>query len=157
MLKNVNNKYMANPIKIIKDDHRVVEKLFKKFETLGDRAFTTKKELAHEIIATLRLHADMEEILYYPPAKEAFNNEDDKMVEEALAEHEVAKGLMEEIENLDPKEPQFEAKMKVLNEAISHHVKEEEEELLPATEEKIKKEDLEKIGDEMLLFKDESK
>lgn len=144
---------MANPIKIIKDDHRTVEALFKKFEGLGDEAFVTKKKLSTEIINFLMIHAEMEEKLYYPPTKDAFNNEDDKMIEEALVEHEVAKRLMKDIEKLDGEDPQFEAKMEVLSEITEHHVKEEEKELLPASEQKLKKEDLEKIGDEMLLFK----
>ncbi len=78
------------------------------------------------------------------------------MVEEAIAEHSVAKTLIIEIESLPPEDPQFDAKIKVLNEVITHHVKEEEEELLPRAEDEIDGKELERLGEEMLTFKGEN-
>lgn len=144
---------MANPITLIKNDHRAVEELFEKYEGLGNQAFKTKQSLALEITAALTLHAEMEEMLFYPKLKDAFNAEDDKMVEEAYAEHSVAKDLIAEIEMMDPEDPQFDAKIKVLNENVSHHVGEEEEELLPRAEQELSEEDLEAIGEAMESFK----
>ncbi|MDB5260209.1 MAG: hemerythrin [Candidatus Nomurabacteria bacterium] len=144
-----------NPIEIIKADHKKVESLFKKYEELGDKAFKTKKDLAMEIMNELSLHAEMEETILYPVLKDRFNKEGDKMVEEAYAEHGVAKDLIAELESLDPGDPQFDAKIKVLNENIDHHVKEEEEELLPRAEKELAREELEDIGRKMKEFKDE--
>ncbi len=55
---------MANPINIIKKDHRKVEKLFSNYEELGDQTFKTKQEIAMQIINELRLHAEMEEVFF---------------------------------------------------------------------------------------------
>lgn len=147
---------MANPIKIIKEDHRKVEDLFKKFEDSGSKAFVTKREIADKIITELTVHALMEEKIFYPAAEKAFNAEGDKMVEEAIAEHDVVKNLMNEIQNLNSEDPQFEAKVIVLKEVIEHHVKEEEEQLLPKSEKEISKENLERLGDEMVKFKEKN-
>ena len=146
---------MANPITIIKKDHRNVEVLFSRYEELGVQAFKTKQDLVTQIINELRVHAEMEEAIPYPAFEKQFSKEGDAMVEEAIAEHDVAKTLMTEIETLSPEDPQFDAKVKVLNEVINHHVKEEEEELLPKAQTEINADEFERLGDEMLCFKKE--
>lgn len=144
---------MTNPSEIIKQDHRKVEELFKEYEDAGERAFETKAKIVESIIRELRLHSEMEEILLYPRAEEALSKEDGKMVEEALAEHEVARRLLEELSVTHPEDPQFDARVKVLNENVAHHIMEEEQELLPRVEEKLDEEKLNSIGEEMRAFK----
>lgn len=144
---------MKNPIEIIKRDHRNVEKLFKEYEDLGDKAFETKRKLVEKITKELKLHTEMEERFFYPKAKDALNKEEDKMVEEAYAEHDVAKRLLEELSVTHPEDPQFDARVKVLNENIAHHIMEEEKELLPVAEKNMKEDDLNAIGEEMMAFK----
>ena len=144
---------MADPIKIIKEDHRAVEKLFKQYEGLGDSAFKAKQKLALEIADLLSLHAEMEEQFLYPKLKDEFGDEEDKMVEEAYAEHGVAKELIAEIRELNPEEGQFDAKVKVLSENIAHHVKEEENELLPEAKSELPEAELEQIGEAMEQFR----
>jgi len=143
---------MTDPIKLIKDDHRKVEALFKKYESCGDRAFKQKKLLGHEISMLLTKHAQMEEEIVYPKLSERFNKEGDKLVEEAYAEHEVAKQLISHIESLPPEDPQFHAKVIVLKEYILHHVKEEEGELLPKTKKEFSKEELNELGIQIERF-----
>ncbi len=144
---------MTNPIEIIKRDHRSVETLFKEYEDVDDQAFETKKKIVDRITQELRLHTRMEETLFYPKVKEIFEQEDKKMVEEAHTEHEVARRLLEELSVTHTEDPQFDARVKVLNENVTHHIMEEEEELLPKAENLLSKEDLERIGEEMQAFK----
>lgn len=144
---------MTNPIEIIKRDHRNVEALFKEFEDLGERAFETKAQVVENIIRELRLHAEMEEVLFYPRAEEVLSKEEVRMVEEAYAEHDVAKRLLEELSITHPEDPQFDAKVKVLNENVAHHIMEEEKELLPLVEKKMKEEEMNEIGEELKAFK----
>lgn len=144
---------MTNPIEIIKRDHRKVEKLFKEYEDLGDQAFATKKKKAEEIAKELKLHMEMEEKLVYPLLLEEFTKEDDKMVEEGFAEHDVAKRILEELSVTHPEDPQFDARVKVLNENIAHHVKEEEEELLPVADKNLTQEELNDMGEKLTAFK----
>jgi hemerythrin-like domain-containing protein len=144
---------MADFIKIIKNDHRQVEELFKKFEDLSDRAVAKKRTVALQICEMLTTHARMEEKLLYPVFLEKFKKKGDKLVEEAAAEHEVAKHLITQIQMISPTEPQFEAKVTVLKEYITHHVKEEEKKLLPMAKKNFSKEELLQIGDNMEQFK----
>ncbi|MES2994647.1 MAG: hemerythrin domain-containing protein [Patescibacteria group bacterium] len=143
-----------NPIEIIKADHATVEELFQEYEGLGDGAVATKRTLVDQIIEELTLHAEMEETLCYPAFQEAFNKEDDKMVEEAYVEHQGAKNILEELKTLDPEQPEFDANVKVLMEQIRHHVEEEESELLPKAEKELPEEELAAMGDAMMEFKE---
>lgn len=147
---------MTNPIEIIKRDHRRVEELFKEYEDVGEHAYVTKEKKVGELTRALKLHSEMEEKLFYSRAKELLNHEDEKMVEEALAEHDVAKRLLEELSVTHPEDPQFDARVKVLNENIAHHVMEEEKELLPKAEEVMGSDLLASIGEEMQAFRMEN-
>jgi hemerythrin-like domain-containing protein len=148
--------HMTNPIEIIKHDHRTVESLFKEYEDLGDEAYETKKEVVGKIIKELKLHTEMEEKLFYPRLKEAFTKEEDKMLAEAYIEHDVAKRLLEKLDVTHAEDENFDATVKVLNENIAHHIKEEEEQLLPTAEKEINPALLNSIGEEMKAFKLES-
>lgn len=143
-----------DPIDIIKKDHRTVEALFKEYEGLGEKAYAHKRQVVDQIIKELTVHAEMEESLAYPRFKEIFNKEDDQMVEEAYVEHEGAKNLLADLVALEPENPEFDARVKVLMEQITHHVKEEEGELLPKAKQEVPEDVLAKMGEEMLAFKE---
>lgn len=144
---------MKNPIEIIKRDHKTVEELFKEYEGLAQDAYETKQQIVDKLSKEIRLHAFMEERIFYPKAKEVFTDEDDKMVEEAFTEHDVIKRLIEELSVTHPEDPQFDARVKVLNENITHHVMEEEQELLPKAETQMSEQLLNQLGEEMEAFK----
>ena len=144
---------MKNPIEIIKRDHRNVEELFKEYEDVAPDAYDTKEKIVAKLSRELRLHADMEERIFYPKAKEVFASNDDKMVEEGFAEHDVVKRLIEELSVTHPEDPQFDARVKVLNENVAHHVMEEEQELLPKAESVMSEALLNQLGEEMEQFK----
>lgn len=144
----------TNPVIIIKKDHKAVEELFTIYEGLGDKAEATKRKVVDKIIDELTIHADMEETICYPRFLKAFNKEDDKMVSEAYVEHAGAKKLLSDLSTLQPDQPEFDASVKVLMEQIRHHVKEEENELLPTVQEKIPEEELATMGAEMIAFKE---
>jgi hemerythrin-like domain-containing protein len=142
-----------NAIDIIKKDHREVEELFEEYKNLGERAYAGKRQIAEQVIEALMVHTEMEETLCYPKFKDAFDQDDDALVDEAYIEHEGAKELLEKLKNLKPQDPEFNARMKVLMEQIRHHVKEEEHELLPKAKQHIDDDELEAMGMEMIAFK----
>ena len=141
---------MHNAIRLLKKDHQNVKTLFRKFEKAGSRAFKTKQELAEQICDELEAHTELEEKYFYPFAKEQLNRGEDKLVVEALQEHNVVKRLIKEIRRRYPEHEEFEAKMAVLIENVRHHIREEEETLFPALMKKLAhKEDLDLLGEEM--------
>lgn len=144
---------MATPLEIIKQDHRKAEDLFKTYEDLDENAFETKEKVVEKIREHLKLHTDMEERIFYPTAREILKREMELMVEEAYTEHGVAKRLLEELSVTHPEDLQFDARVKVLNENLTHHIKEEEEELLPKMEELMSHDELAALSQEMLAFR----
>ncbi|CAN5621377.1 hemerythrin domain-containing protein [soil metagenome] len=126
-------------ITLLKDDHKTVERLFKRFEKAGDRAFKTKGDLVEEIIRELSIQAEIEEQIFYPAvrAAEVPGAKDDVL--ERLEEHLVVKRLLADLEKMDPEHERFDAKVTVLIENVRHHVEEEEDELFPEVLEKAKK------------------
>lgn len=119
-----------NAIELLKHDHREVEEYFEQYEDLEDDA--EKAEFSAKICQALKVHAQIEEEIFYPAAREATRDED--LLDEALVEHAGAKRLIEEIESMEVGDDLYDAKIRVLGEQIKHHVKEEEEELFPEAE-----------------------
>lgn len=144
-----------DPFEIIKDDHQRVNVLFKEYEGLGESANGAKQKVVDQVIQALSVHTEMEETFCYPRFKDALPKEGDKKVDEANVEHEGIKNLLEKLKSLEPKDPEFDASMQVLIEQVRHHVKEEENDLLPMVQKKMSEEDLAAMGEEMLSFKDE--
>jgi hemerythrin superfamily protein len=124
-------------IALLKQDHRIVEQLFEEFEEADDEQL---QAIAERVCQLLTVHAQIEEEIFYPPAKEALSDdeEDVELVNEANVEHQSAKDLIAKIEAMTPEDETFKATVKVLSEYIKHHVKEEENELFP----KVKKTEL---------------
>jgi hypothetical protein len=72
---------------------------------------------------------------------------------EASVEHETAKMLIEQLENMEPDDPNYYATFTVLGEYVMHHVKEEEGEMFPQA--KKSDIDLEALGSRMQERKSE--
>jgi len=130
-------------IEILEADHRQVEEFFDEYEQLDDA--NDKEQLAVKICTALQAHTQIEEEIFYPAAREAIENSE--LIEEATVEHASAKKLLAEIENMKPGEKLYDAKVKVLQEQVLHHVEEEEGELFPQVE--ASELDLEALGKKM--------
>ena len=102
-------------------DHREVEELFAKFEKATGAS--SKEKLAREICTELKIHAMIEEEIFYPALEGKVDDDD---LKEAYVEHDGAKVLINEIETRSPDDVFYDAKVKVLQEEIEHHVREEE-------------------------------
>ena len=132
-------------IALLKADHADVEKLFKRFESLGPRAKKTKQDIAKKTIEALSKHAAVEEQLLYPIVRERMPEEDD-LVLEALEEHHVAKWVLSELDGLTPDDERFDAKYTVLAESVRHHIEEEEGELFPKLRKEFTESELDGLG-----------
>jgi hemerythrin superfamily protein len=121
----------ADAISLLEADHREVDGYFDQFED-ADGA-TAKKSLATQICLALKVHAQIEEELFYPAAREKTGDGD--LIDEAIVEHAGAKILIAQIEAMQPGQDLYDAKVKVLGEQVRHHVREEEEELFPEVRE----------------------
>jgi len=119
--------FKSNPaISLLKEDHDRVQALFDHFEKAEGRA--EKKRIVREALTELKVHAALEEELFYPAVRKAIGKE---IMNEADEEHHVAKLLIAELETMKGSESHYDAKFTVLAENVRHHIKEEENEMLP--------------------------
>lgn len=124
-------------------DHRRVKWLFREFSSLNHKGGETgdnKAALVKRICTELKIHAKLEEEIFYPVVRAQIN--DDDLMDEALVEHEGAKKLIEELEGMEPDDELYDAKVTVLSEEIDHHASEEEGEMFP----KVKKAKVDTVG-----------
>jgi hemerythrin superfamily protein len=119
--------FKSNPaVSLLKEDHDRVKWLFKQFETARNRS--SRKKIVREALTELKVHAAVEEEIFYPAVRKAVGKE---IMNEADEEHHVAKVLIAELDGMSGSESHFEAKFIVLAENVRHHIKEEENEMLP--------------------------
>lgn len=135
--------------KLLRADHQLVDSLFKEYES--SRSPAKKKALIEQICQELLIHAKIEEEVFYPKVQEALK--DDELVPEARVEHETLEHLISQLEEGEPGEEEFEAKVKVLSEYVRHHVKEEQDEMFPKA--RKTKLDMEELGAELTQRKEE--
>lgn len=128
---------------MLMDDHRKVQKLLKQFEKTEDHG--EQESLATGICNELSVHADLEEQVFYPAARDALEEAD--LIDEAEVEHRVARDLIERIRQSNPQDGEYCALVTVLGEYVNHHIEEEEKELFP----QVKKSglDLEALAEDM--------
>ena len=113
-------------ISMLKQDHDRVKDLFDQFEKAERKA--EKRKIVKQALEELRVHSTLEEEIFYPAVREQLKN---GVMNEADEEHHVAKVLVAELETLSEDNDHYDAKFTVLAESVRHHIKEEENEMLP--------------------------
>lgn len=138
----------TDALHVLMDDHKKVVELFDEFERMKEEEDTddeAKQILVESACAELTIHAQVEEEIFYPAAREAIDDMD--LLDEAEVEHASARQLITELAAMQPGDDLYDAKFTVLGEYVKHHIQEEEKELFP----KVKKAgiDLDELGREI--------
>ncbi len=143
--RSARNSPSGDAVAVLKADHRAVEKLFKDFERSGPTAYKSKRRLVDQMITALSQHAAIEEEALYPTARKQDPGVSPQVLE-ALEEHHVVKWELDELQDLDPRDERFDAKVSVLIENVRHHVREEEGDLFPSLRRAMSRAQLLELG-----------
>jgi hemerythrin superfamily protein len=135
-------------VALLKADHKEAKELYKKF--FKAKTAAQKKELAGQLCLALSVHMRIEEDIFYPAVKRALKQQDKLLVPEARVEHASLKRLITEVEAA-PEDEEFEARVQVMCEYTTHHVKEEETKMFPKA--KACGVDLKDLGERLLWRK----
>jgi hemerythrin-like domain-containing protein len=130
---------------LLKTDHELVSDLFIEYESAESNK--AKKQIAEHICKELTVHAQIEEEIFYPAVKKALK--DKELIPEAKVEHDTLRSLIAQIQDTEPGDEMYDAKIKVMREYVKHHVKEEQNEIFP----KAKSTDLDMVDLGERLFK----
>jgi hypothetical protein len=133
-------------LNILKTDHDKVKDLFSEFRDKSRKR--AKREIIAEAIRELRVHALIEEEIFYPTVRPRLAK---AMMNEANEEHHVAKMLIAELLAMTGEEEHYDAKFTVLSENIEHHIKEEERDMFPDV--RALDLDLTRLGEKLLARK----
>ena len=132
-------------ITLLRSDHRVAERLFKRFETLGGRASKSKRDVVDRMIEVLAVHAVIEEQVFYPAVRKILPGAEEQILE-GLESHHIVKWSLAEVDGMDPDSERFDAKVTLVVENVRHHVDEEEEGVFPRVREALGRRDLQDLG-----------
>ena len=136
---------MADVTRLIETDHREVERLFAQFQQ------DQSKQTATQICEELDAHASAEEKVFYPVVRDDVPG-GQKLAEEGQEEHGEARQLIGRIKNTEDQSHLSEL-VSQLEQAVSHHVQEEESEMLPKARETLDADRLEALGSEFQAAK----
>jgi len=142
----------TDAIVILKDDHKRVRALFKKFQDSSPNAHTARAKIVDDIIQELTVHTYVENEVMYPQVR-ALVPELEQDVLESYEEHHVADLLVMELMALAPEAEHFQAKTTVLIENVTHHMDEEENDWFPKVRSALGRKQLTDIGERLLEAK----
>jgi hemerythrin superfamily protein len=139
---------MNDVVDLIVQDHRELQRMFEEL-----RSDPSKRQALAPVMSTLLFaHSRAEESEVYPQARVA-GGEDD--VEHSQEEHLLADQLAERLAGLDPQSDEFGDVLEQLIEAVTHHLEEEEESVLPHMRERMSADDLRELGERFLAARAE--
>ena len=135
----------SDAIVVLKADHKEIRRLFREFQSAGDKAVKTKGKLAGQIIELLTVHTYIENEVMYPEVRALLPDLEEDILE-SYEEHHVADVLCMELTGMAPDAERFEAKVTVLIENVTHHIEEEEQEWFPKVRDGLSRKQLQEIG-----------
>ncbi len=137
---------MSDVLKMLSDDHRKVERMFKQLAQGDDR------QLALQICNELTMHSTLEEEIVYPVLRDRV---DPNMAEEAEKEHQALKELIARVEQMEPDDSEISNVMQEIERNLRHHVEEEEQQVFPKMQAQVGDDDLYTLGNELFARRQE--
>ena len=134
-------------IELLKHDHRMVEQLFTDYDVAGGPpgGDAQRRGVVEVLIRELSKHAALEELIFYPFAKQLLPDGAEE-IEEHLAEHMEAKNLLVELDRLSEGDDRERELVAHLQQAIQEHIREEEDDLMARVRDAADQQALDELG-----------
>ena len=138
----------------LKEDHQKVSDLMDK--VLAARSATRREELFEEIKKELTLHSETEQATFYAALEGQEPTEE--RIEDAEEEHDEITQYLEKLSTMKADSPKWMECFGEFKHAVSHHVKEEEEEerIFEKAKKVLSKQDAQNLAREMDALKKEA-
>jgi hemerythrin superfamily protein len=118
-------------IQLLKSDHRKVEQLFQ--QAMQGGGSQQLKQLCAQIDKELTIHAEIEEKIFYPAVRQQAPD----LIKEGYQEHGQVKLLLNQIAAAEPTSSEGKQLLTKLQQAVQHHVQEEENQLFPKVQQSM--------------------
>jgi hypothetical protein len=127
-------------------DHELIRSLFRQAEEAGSDE--RRKAVGDRCLREIEIHSLLEKKIFYPSVRRDLGEE--RLVAQALVEHEAAERLVNELKGLSAGE-RYNVRLRALREIVEPHIEEEEAGMLPRVENSDM--DIEQLGEQMLELK----
>jgi hemerythrin superfamily protein len=136
-----------NALDLLNAQHRYVDKLF---ATIEQSSGAARDAVFRELADMLAVHATIEEKIFYPNVKTPAT---EGLLRESVEEHLAMKRTLADLMDLEVDSEEFDAKLNVLQEQVTHHAKQEEErKLFPLVRADQKSDFLAALAGEMIAL-----
>ena len=144
---------MPNAITMLKADHTKAKGLLRRLNSAtGPKE---RERLCEQFEREIKTHAQLEEEVFYPAFKVVSEKTDsENLFYEAAEEHHLVDIELPSLMSANPKSHEWEAKAKVMQDLIEHHIKEDEGEMFAAARDLFSDEQLRELGDLMTSRKE---
>ncbi len=136
----------------IKDEHDRMDKTFAKLKETSESDAEKRVTLFEKLKKDLEIHMKIEEAILYPELKDHKKTEDKGY--EGIAEHDVGKNILREMDSMPKDNKEWTAKFDVLKESMEHHNKEEEDDLFPAARKVLSQKKIDEMGEKLIEEKE---
>ncbi len=142
-----------NAIQLLKSEH---EKAKQAFAEIQAAAANERTLLWAKLEPELKAHEEMEEVALYGPVAQELGSTDPTLTEWHEHHHDEvteAEALIQEINGLDSTSDDWVEKLEELQEALEHHIEEEEGDIWPRIQQAWDQPKLESAGQQMEILK----
>ena len=138
--------------KFIAKEHERMDRAFAKLADTPEEDAEKRENIFGGLKKDLEIHMKIEEAILYPMLKK--QSETRGKAFEGIAEHDVGKNLLREMDSMPKGSEEWTAKLDVLKESMEHHNKEEEEDMFPEAREILSQEEIDDLGRRLQVEKE---
>jgi hemerythrin superfamily protein len=138
---------------LLRNDHQAVDRLISQLAETSAEDVQYRRLIFRLIKNELEAHSRVEEEVFYPAVMRLRSAQARESVRAALEEHQALDGLLAEMDQLEPDDPQFAARLTALRQSVDRHVLAEEGALFSEARIHLTDERLEALGRQMEMRK----
>lgn len=136
-------------------DHRSMRRLFDQLDAIPEEAPLVRQQVYLVLRKHILDHAEAEEEVVYERLGQSDNDEMQDLVLEAREEHALIEFVLEELDELEPSDDVWSAKIKVLRDLVERHIDDEEALQMPAMRRELDEEEALELAAIFVACKDE--
>jgi hemerythrin superfamily protein len=134
---------------LLRNDHEAVDRLFTQLVGTAPSDVAGRRMVFRLIKTELEAHSRVEEDVFYPAVMRLRSAQARESVRSALEDHQVIDGILAEIDQMEPEDPRFTARVAALRQSVERHVVAEEGALFAEARIHLTDERLETLGRQM--------
>jgi len=115
---------------LLRQEHAQVEALFSRYESAAENS-PERARLLSQIAMALSVHMRVQEEVFHPAARAALDAPGRELLDEAAVENVSQKYFLIELITSHKSDRLFKARVKVIRKHFRHHMREEEQRILP--------------------------